>query len=204
MILLSFRLFGDCEHNILIAEVIQQRDLERDADLGNVRVEAEVRQQADHHLAHAEGHHVPHHEAQTLPPAGDVPVAEGDAAVEKIAADRADDIANGLADQGREMQQLMCSCERHPVHARVEAANERIGGKAPGARDPLLFHALLIFQSVMLRKMLYFVGEKPPTAPRCTYRQCFSKQTGTMGAVSEIVWSMVRQAAARSASEAAR
>lgn len=47
MILLSFRLFGDCEHNILIAEIIQQRDLERDADLGNVRVEAEVRQQAD-------------------------------------------------------------------------------------------------------------------------------------------------------------
>ena len=34
--------------------------------------------------------------------------------------------------------------------------------------------------------MLYFVGEKPPTAPRCTYRQCFSKQTGTMGAVSEM------------------
>lgn len=102
------------------------------------------------------------------------------------------------------MQQLMCSCERHPVHARVEAADERVGGKAPGVRDPLLFHALLIFQSAMLRKMLYFVGAKPPTAPRCTYRQCFSKQTGTMGAVSEIVWSMVRQAAARSASEAAR
>ena len=44
------------------------------------------------------------------------------------------------------------------------AGDERIGGKALGARDPLLFHALLIFQSVMLRKMLYFVGAKPPTA----------------------------------------
>ena len=204
MILLSFRLFGDCEHNIFIAEVVEQRDLERDADLGDVRVEAEVRQQADHHLAHAEGHHVPHHKAQALPPAGDVPVAEGDAAVEKIAADRADKVADGLADHGREVQQLMCSCERHPVHARVKAADERIGGKALGARNPLLFHALLIFQSVMLWKMLYFVGEKPPTAPRCTYRQCFSKQTGTMGAVSEMVWSMVPQAAARSESAAAR
>ena len=68
MILLSFRFFGDCEHNILIAEVIQQRDLQRDTDLGKVRIDAEVRQQTDHHLAEREGHHVPHHKARTLPP----------------------------------------------------------------------------------------------------------------------------------------
>ena len=67
MILLSFRFFWDCEHNILIAEVIQQRDLERDADLGKVRIDAEMRQQADHHLAEREGHHVPRRKARTLP-----------------------------------------------------------------------------------------------------------------------------------------
>ena len=100
-----------------------------------------MRQQADHHLAEREGHHVPRRKARTLPPAGDVPVAEGDAPVEKIAADRADGIADRLTEHGREMQQLMCGRKRHPVHARVEAADKRIGSKALGACDPLVFHA---------------------------------------------------------------